>query len=67
MDHADRRAESAAGFMVLMVGPTVSVGIEGFYSRIVEIHERAGRGGLQAAAVVQRISTASIRSRCSRP
>ena len=29
-------AKSQAAFMVLLVGPTVSVGIEGFYSRIVE-------------------------------
>jgi pimeloyl-ACP methyl ester carboxylesterase len=29
-------AKSRAAFMVLLVGPTVSVGIEGFYSRIVE-------------------------------
>ena len=36
MDRADRRSEGAAAFMVLLVGPTVSVGIEGFYSRIVE-------------------------------
>ena len=28
--------EARPAFMVLMVGPTVSVGIEGFYSRIVE-------------------------------
>ena len=28
--------KSRPAFMVLMVGPTVSVGIEGFYSRIVE-------------------------------
>ena len=29
-------AKSGAAFMLLLVGPTVSVGIEGFYSRIVE-------------------------------
>jgi pimeloyl-ACP methyl ester carboxylesterase len=29
-------AKSRPAFMVLLVGPTVSVGIEGFYSRIVE-------------------------------
>ena len=29
-------AKSQPAFMVLLVGPTVSVGIEGFYSRIVE-------------------------------
>jgi alpha-beta hydrolase superfamily lysophospholipase len=28
--------KSSAAFMVLLVGPTVSVGVEGFYSRIVE-------------------------------
>lgn len=29
-------AKTQAAFMILLVGPTVSVGIEGFYSRIVE-------------------------------
>jgi pimeloyl-ACP methyl ester carboxylesterase len=29
-------ARSRAAFMVLLVGPTISVGLEGFYSRIVE-------------------------------
>ena len=37
MDRADcRSAKARPAFMVLLVGPTVSVGIEGFYSRIVE-------------------------------
>ena len=64
MPLAARKAQPA--FMVLMVGPTVSVGLEGFYSRIVEDTERAARRRLQTVARRSAALTASIRSLCSR-
>ena len=52
----DRCRESNAAFMLVIVGPTVSYGLEIFYSSIVEVTNRAGRRGLQTIALVQRHS-----------